>query len=176
MGQTFSICIRWHSDTGCWGNEPEAQCRVLGTCRASDSHASKEELVTAHFPTDTALFFFFNSSNSTWCYVFHDVLLSFLVKKCWALASCFGLAYTPLCMINISSHGQERMHCLQPSCIGTNPKARDFQNSYHEFIFFEQKDHIARRVKCLWSCWVPGSNFALWVNELSSEWEKNRSL
>jgi hypothetical protein len=56
-----------------------------------------------------------------------------------------------------NSNSQERMCCLQLSCIGTNPKVIDFQKSHHELIFFQAgRSHCQKNEVSLdfVKCWV----------------------
>ena len=94
------------------------------------------KLVTPHFHADITLYFLKNSSNIIWCYIFHDVLLSFLVRSVGLWHHVLVLPKLHFVWLICSSQGQERVCCLQLSCTGTNPKAIDLQNSVNELIFF----------------------------------------
>lgn len=94
------------------------------------------KLVTPHFHSDITLYFLKNSSNIIWRYIFHDVLLSFLVRSVGLWHHVLVLPKLHFVWLICSSQGQERVCCLQLSCTGTNPKAIDLQNSDNELIFF----------------------------------------
>lgn len=107
-------------------------------CRQDRLTASKARADCPFLLRHNTFFFFLflSSSNSIWCYVFHDVLLSFLVRSVGLWFHVLVLHKLHSVWLIGSSHGQERMCCLQLSGRSTNAKAMDLEKSYRELIFF----------------------------------------